>query len=185
MPIVWPSGRALTIACVPLMPPAPGKFSITMGCPPSALLTAGLIVRVIVSTPEPGPTGRMVRSGLSDAGVCAATDSEPRENVTAIAVRAVPLRNLAEQHHASCHIVLWCRNGLTVRSVVLKRRRPFNRAATFDVLDARANGWHPGPATAGVNITTASRRSAVLGLHQQPAAATLIGVVQPFGTHGA
>ena len=35
-PIVLPSGAALTIAVVPVMPPAPGRFSITTGWPPSA-----------------------------------------------------------------------------------------------------------------------------------------------------
>ena len=87
-PIVWPSGRALTIACVPVMPPAPGMFSITTGWP-TDLVSAGLTVRMIVSTPEPGPTGRMVRNGLSDAALFARTGSGPSATaaMTVMAVR--------------------------------------------------------------------------------------------------
>jgi hypothetical protein len=46
-PMVWPSGAALTIACVPVMPPAPGRFSTTIGCPPSALVSDGLAARTM------------------------------------------------------------------------------------------------------------------------------------------
>ena len=52
-----PSGADLTMACVPITPPAPGWFSTTTGCP-SAFETAGLVARVIVSTPEPVAIGQ-------------------------------------------------------------------------------------------------------------------------------
>ena len=32
MPSVYPSDVALAIASVPMLPPAPGRFSITIGC---------------------------------------------------------------------------------------------------------------------------------------------------------
>jgi hypothetical protein len=66
-PIVCPSAGARTITDAPVMPPAPGRFSMTTPWPPSALVSEGAAARMMVSTPEPAPTGRTTRSGLSEA----------------------------------------------------------------------------------------------------------------------
>ena len=67
---------------MPVMPPAPGKFSMTTGWP-SAFDKAGLAARMMVSTPEPGPTGTMTR-----IGVCAWAGSAPAKVVTSAATSA-------------------------------------------------------------------------------------------------
>ena len=93
--------RACTIACVPVMPPAPGMFSITTGWP-SDLVSDGLTVRMIVSTPEPGPTGRIVRSGLSDAALCARAGSGPRRDRCRDGGHRGAVKETAgTEHHAS------------------------------------------------------------------------------------
>jgi hypothetical protein len=57
-------GRRLDSICVPVMPPAPGRFSMTTGWPPSERTSAVWAERTMVSAPEPAPTGRMTRSGV-------------------------------------------------------------------------------------------------------------------------
>ena len=64
MPMVLPSLGARTNCAVPVMPPAPGKFSITRLWP-STLPMLGPIARMAPSAPEPADSGRMTRSGLS------------------------------------------------------------------------------------------------------------------------
>jgi hypothetical protein len=80
MPSVSPSGAALTMAAVPVMPPAPGMFSITTGWP-KALPSATEAARTMLSTPEPALIGRMKRIGLSEpcasAGSGAASAAAP------------------------------------------------------------------------------------------------------------
>src|SRR4051812_25097090 len=70
-PIVLPSGGALTIARVPVMPPAPGRFSTTMGWP-SVFDNPVLAARTMESTPEPALTGRITRMGRCGAWALAA-----------------------------------------------------------------------------------------------------------------
>ena len=55
---------ARTICVVPVMPPAPGRFSITTGWP-SALARLLLMARMEPSAPEPADSGRMMRRGRS------------------------------------------------------------------------------------------------------------------------
>jgi len=62
-PITEPSLGARTICVVPVMPPAPGRFSMTMGWP-SALARLVLMARMAPSAPEPADSGRITRSGL-------------------------------------------------------------------------------------------------------------------------
>ncbi|MOA41071.1 hypothetical protein D3C78_1630030 [compost metagenome] len=64
------------------MPPAPGWFSTTTVWP-SAADSAGPADRVIVSTPEPTPTGRMNLMGRSDCAL-------PRAGVPNIAAPSAP-----------------------------------------------------------------------------------------------
>src|SRR5256885_8868146 len=77
-----PSGGALTSTDVPVMPPAPARFSITTGWP-SVLESDGLAARMIVSTPEPGLTGRMTR-----IGACARADGAQSEKTAASTMAA-------------------------------------------------------------------------------------------------
>ena len=55
---------ARTICVVPVMPPAPGRFSITTGWP-SALARLLLMARMAPSPPEPADSGKMMRRGRS------------------------------------------------------------------------------------------------------------------------
>ena len=72
------------MAWVPVMPPAPGWFSITTLCPPSMLDRGGATARVMVSTPEPGPTGRMILSGRSGTAACASAErGSPAQSASA------------------------------------------------------------------------------------------------------
>lgn len=89
---VLPSGVALTSAEVPVMPPAPGRFSITTAWPPSALDKAFCAVRTMVSTPEPAPTGRITRSGAVDCAQ-AGTEAEARRHEAASATRLRRLKD--------------------------------------------------------------------------------------------
>src|SRR6185295_4381663 len=84
--IVLPSGAALTSAAVPVMPPAPGRFSITTAWPPSLAESAGPTLRTMTSTPEPGLTGRMTRSGGRSAA-CACARQRPAHAEPAAAER--------------------------------------------------------------------------------------------------
>lgn len=63
-PMTDPSFGARTICAVPVMPPAPGRFSITTGWP-SAFARLALMARMAPSAPEPAESGRMTRSGRS------------------------------------------------------------------------------------------------------------------------
>src|SRR5260221_12713386 len=60
---VCPSAGALSSACAPTMPAAPGRFSITIGWP-SASPSAGATVRAVISTLPPGTKGTISRIGL-------------------------------------------------------------------------------------------------------------------------
>src|SRR5687767_1795534 len=79
---MWdPSAGAFTRAAVPVMLPAPGRFSITTAWP-SAFESDGPTARVIVSTPDPGANGRMMRRGRSDCAAAAALKQSSNRNLT-------------------------------------------------------------------------------------------------------
>ena len=59
MTIVWPSGSALATYSVPMMVPAPGRFS-TMTVPPSCLAISCASVREMMSVPPPGAKGTTI-----------------------------------------------------------------------------------------------------------------------------
>src|SRR5512137_958760 len=59
---VLPSGGDCATACVPIMPPAPPRFSITTWVP-SASPIAGAAMRLTMSTEPPGGKGTTMRSG--------------------------------------------------------------------------------------------------------------------------
>src|SRR5436189_4073794 len=64
---MWPSGVALATRSVPIRPLAPGRFSITIGCPHIAL-SFGASVRASVSAPPAGGNGTtMVTVRLGNA----------------------------------------------------------------------------------------------------------------------
>src|SRR5258706_1086296 len=62
-PIVYPSGADFAIAARPTEPPAPVRFSMMIGCPSAALISAPTM-RLVTSGPLPGPQGTMKRIGL-------------------------------------------------------------------------------------------------------------------------
>src|SRR5437868_1054646 len=76
MAMVEPSAGAFTSAAVPVMLPAPGRFSITSGWP-SALESDGPTARVTASMPAPGDEVTMMRSGFPD---CAAAHAAANAN---------------------------------------------------------------------------------------------------------
>ncbi|SPA34260.1 hypothetical protein CBM2637_B50034 [Cupriavidus taiwanensis] len=59
---VWPSGSARSMACIPITPPAPGRFSTTTGCPScsESVLPSRRLVR---SRMPPGELGAIRRKG--------------------------------------------------------------------------------------------------------------------------
>src|SRR5690606_4634291 len=59
MPSVWPSGAALAVALTPMLPPAPGRFS--MMTVPSEPLTASARMRAVTAIGPPAPKGTMMR----------------------------------------------------------------------------------------------------------------------------
>ncbi len=62
-PTVCPSGSALATAVRPMLPPAPGRFSITSGWP-SFSLTRGAMARTMASALPPGGKVTITRMGL-------------------------------------------------------------------------------------------------------------------------
>src|SRR3990172_7218982 len=65
MPIssVWPSGGALATKSVPILPPAPVRFSTITGWP-SASASLGARMRAVKSAMPPGGRVAIIRSGL-------------------------------------------------------------------------------------------------------------------------
>ena len=53
---VWPSGLAFATSAVPIVPPAPVRFSITTDCPQLSLIFCAMM-RARVSVPPPGDNG--------------------------------------------------------------------------------------------------------------------------------
>src|SRR4051812_5319493 len=54
-----------------MVPAAPGRLSITTGCP-KLFASGSLTIRAVTSTPVPGPYGTTIRSGFD--GYCCAFD---------------------------------------------------------------------------------------------------------------
>ena len=67
--MVWPSGAALATMLAPMVPPAPGRFSITKVCP-TCLPTCSKTTRAMMSLATPagiGTTTVTLRDGQSSA----------------------------------------------------------------------------------------------------------------------
>ena len=76
---MWPSGVAFATMAVPIVPPAPVRFSITTGCPQFSLIFCAMM-RASVSVPPPGENGTTKRIGLVGNFCCAcATPGMRRE----------------------------------------------------------------------------------------------------------
>ena len=60
---VYPSGGALATTSVPIVPPAPGRFSTRKGWP-SACVSRSATVRPIRSDADPVAKGTITRTGL-------------------------------------------------------------------------------------------------------------------------
>ncbi len=67
---VWPSGAAPATACVPLLPPAPGRLS-TPTCWPRRAPRRSATTRAPVSVTPPGVKGPTRRIGLLGKSACA------------------------------------------------------------------------------------------------------------------
>jgi len=74
---VRPSGFARTTRCVPIVPEAPGTFSIRI-CWPRRSARRGITMRAPASTPPPAPNGTTTVIGLSGQEPCAATGASGR-----------------------------------------------------------------------------------------------------------
>src|SRR2546421_8012947 len=74
MTSVWPSAALLATKSAPMLPPAPGLFSTTTGCP-RACCSFGAIRRAERSTGPPGAYGTTRWIGLVWAKPCAAAAS--------------------------------------------------------------------------------------------------------------
>jgi len=59
----------LATTSVPMLPPAPARFSMTKGCPRISAIF-GVTVRATMSVPPPGGNGTMTRIGF-DGKFCA------------------------------------------------------------------------------------------------------------------
>ena len=58
----WPSADALAVTCAPMLPLAPGRFSITKGLPKRSV-SAGEIIRAMMSDEPPGGKVTIRRTG--------------------------------------------------------------------------------------------------------------------------
>jgi hypothetical protein len=67
---VYPSGSDFATMALPIVPPAPTRFSTTIGCP-SCIDNSSSTIRCTMSVELPAPTGTIARSGLV-GHVCAA-----------------------------------------------------------------------------------------------------------------
>ncbi|MOA23271.1 hypothetical protein D3C78_1438790 [compost metagenome] len=114
-PIIEPSLGPRTICAVPVMPPAPGRFSITTGWP-AALASWVLIARIAPSAPEPADSGRITRKGLSP---CA---SAPRGASRLAAARARMRRRGVVGKCMVCLLLFFMRNT----------KKPAHRAGSGD-----------------------------------------------------
>ena len=59
---VYPSGSALATMSAPMLPPAPGLFSMMIGCP-SVLASSSPTARASTSTRPPAGNGATMRIG--------------------------------------------------------------------------------------------------------------------------
>ena len=73
--MVCPSGSALATAPTPSVPPAPTRFSTTIGWP-SCAESCSATVRATMSVPLPAVNGMMIRIGF-DGQVCAVAPARP------------------------------------------------------------------------------------------------------------
>src|SRR5438094_1979176 len=90
---VVPSGSDFATTAAPMVPPAPGRFSITMGCP-SWGESLSVTVRAMMSVPLPGVNGTMILIGFegqacAQAAVCAIHSAIPAARVQSF-VRGLP-----------------------------------------------------------------------------------------------
>jgi len=89
---VCPSGRDCAVNCPAMDPPAPERFSTTMGwpleCGPKALATA----RESVSTAPPAPKGTTRRTGPDGHAAACACASPGRAVAAAMAAKARRLK---------------------------------------------------------------------------------------------
>src|ERR687896_2032762 len=81
---VYPSGVAFEAISVPMVAPAPGRFSMTIAWPRRPL-NFSPTVRATMSTPPPGGKGAMNRIGL--VGYCAAAAAAKATKPAATAIR--------------------------------------------------------------------------------------------------
>src|SRR5207245_5714709 len=82
---VVPSGPDFATTAAPMVPPAPGRFSMTMGCP-SWGESLSVTVRAMMSVPLPGVNGTMILIGFAGqacahAVVCAIHSAIPAASV--------------------------------------------------------------------------------------------------------
>src|SRR3954465_2504735 len=70
--MVWPSGSDLATILAPMVPPAPGRFSITKVCP-TCFPTCSKTTRAMTSLATPAGIGRMTVT-LRDGQSCATAD---------------------------------------------------------------------------------------------------------------
>src|SRR5712691_5010444 len=70
---VWPSGSDFATTAAPMVPPAPGRFSMTMGCP-SWGESLSVTVRAMMSVPLPGVNGTTILIGFAGHACAHAAD---------------------------------------------------------------------------------------------------------------
>src|SRR5215510_7484959 len=87
--MVWPSGAALATMLAPIVPPAPGRFSITKVCP-TCFPTCSKTTRAMTSLATPAGIGKMTVT-LREGQSCATADVSVAINKIAL---NVALRNL-------------------------------------------------------------------------------------------
>src|SRR5579862_7767592 len=61
-PRLYPSGAAFAVSVAPITPPAPARFSTTIGCPKAAW-TFALVTRATMSVVPPGAKGTTSLTG--------------------------------------------------------------------------------------------------------------------------
>src|SRR5581483_314196 len=101
MSSVWPSGLAFATTSAPSTPPAPGRLSITTGCP-SASPSFGAIIRATVSADAPEVNGMTKRIGFVGYDCAAAGAAANASDSATMDARIV---FTASERRAGCEIV--------------------------------------------------------------------------------
>src|SRR3954471_4147175 len=100
--IVWPSASERTTASMPMLVPAPGRFSTSTGWPRPSDSGADS-ARARMSTVPPAAAGTTRRTGF-DGKPCANASVVKRTSVAAISFRMAPLYRIDRQHGRSGHL---------------------------------------------------------------------------------